>query len=45
MKKKDFIESIQRYSDDHDIFIDGSSEFVIEEAGDADNRTLNILKR
>lgn len=45
MKNFELVEMISKYLGDYTILIDGSSEFVIEESGDVDNRTLNFLKR
>lgn len=45
MKNFELVEMISKYLGDYTILIDGSSEFVIEESGNVDNRTLNFLKR
>lgn len=44
MKNIDLIKMLSNFGDDYEIHIDGSTQFVIEEAGDSDNRVLNFIK-
>jgi hypothetical protein len=45
MKNHALIEFLSKYDGKHEVIIDGSTEFLIEETGDADDRQIIIIKR
>jgi hypothetical protein len=45
MKNSHLIELLSKYEGTHEVIIDGSTEFMIEETGPSEERMLVIIKR